>query len=128
MKRTASLLLVCTAGVLIGQVPLATGASDTEHVPFEKRRNSFSIHEVKKAHVNHEEFVGSHTSAVNTTDGKTRTIELAPMLHKGAQVMRVKDNNFTSYMSLNGDVRNGDLLIHTKDKAAFAASLRAEGW
>lgn len=41
------------------------------------------------------------------------------MMHQGMQVVRFKDNNFVSYMALNGTTLNGKLLVSlTASKAA----------
>ena len=62
------------------------------------------------------------------SDGKQRQIELAPMLHKGMQVVRLQDSGHTTYMSLNGTTLNGTLLVQLRDKETDKASLKAEGW
>lgn len=75
-----------------------------------------------------EEFVGSYTRTVTMSDGKQRRVELTPMMHNGMQVIRLKDNQGLTYMSLNGTALNGSLFVHVEDKAAAAAQLKAEGW
>jgi hypothetical protein len=75
-----------------------------------------------------EEFSGSYTRTFTMSDGKQRQIELTPMMHKGMQVIRLKDNGGTTYMGLNGTTLNGTLLVDLQDKAASRARLKAEGW
>ena len=55
-------------------------------------------------------------------------IELTPMVHKGMQVVRLKDGGGHTYMGLNGRATNGNLLIHIQDNRELARQTKEQGW
>lgn len=87
-----------------------------------------TIYEVTKTHVPLAKFSGKYKTEVKTADGKNRTIEITPVVHKGKRVMQVTDNNHTTYMALDGDTLNGQIHIQTRDKEALENKMKSEGW
>ena len=56
------------------------------------------IYEIKKTLVFAEEFAGQYTKSVTLSDGRTRAVELTPMIRNGARVIEFKDHR--SYMGM----------------------------
>ena len=49
-----------------------------------KKRFMVSIHEIRQEVVFADEFAGKYLKTVTLADGRTRTIELTPMIHEGS--------------------------------------------
>jgi hypothetical protein len=131
-KLISGVLAGFIAGIAAATLTPAFAIPDTAKESLSKKPFDVTILEVKKQ-LNEggslsEEFVGSYTRTVTMSDGKPRRIELTPMMHNGMQVIRLKDNQGLTYMSLNGTTLNGNLFVYVQDSAAADARLKAEGW
>ncbi|HEY5801804.1 MAG TPA: hypothetical protein VIT92_16405 [Burkholderiaceae bacterium] len=123
------------AGLAVSHLPaaVATPASASATTPeLSGRVFDVAVFEVKQkltpGQFMGEEFAGSYLRTFTLSDGSKRQVELTPMVHKGMQVVRIKDNAGTTYSGLNGMTLNGTLLIDLQDRAAQQASLKAAGW
>lgn len=131
-KMLSGVLAGFIAGVTATTLAPAFALPETANQALTKKAFEVTILEVKKqlngGDFLSEEFIGSYTRTVTMSDGKQRKIELTPMMHNGMQVIRLKDNQGLTYMSLTGTALNGSLFVHVEDKTASAARLKAEGW
>ena len=121
------------AGVAASNLPSAVAS--TNAAPADVLANkvfSVKLYEVKQkltpGELLSEEFSRSYTRTVTMSDGTMRTIELTPMVHRGMQVVRLKDNAGISYSSLNGSTLHETLLVHLQDRTASKERLKAERW
>jgi len=101
-------------GVVASNLPSAIAAGSAEP-DISKRKFSVSVDEIKQNLVFGEEFSGSYTNSFILSDGSKREIELTPMVHKGMQLVRLKDSGHLSYMGLNGTTTNGTLMVQLRE-------------
>lgn len=117
------------AGIAVASLPSARAtpearpATDLAH-----KRFHISIDEIKQRFVVADEFSGNYSKALTLSDGSSRTVELTPMMHKGKQVVELKDSGQLSYMGLNGTTTNGSLMIQLQDADTMLALAKSEGW
>jgi hypothetical protein len=132
-KTVLGVLAGFLAGIAASSLPSAFATSNAV-APDVLSKKSFnvSIFEVKQkltpGDFLSEEFSGSYVRTVTMSDGKQRRIELTPMVHKGMQVIQLKDNEGRTYVGLDGMTLNGTLLVDLQDNAAAKARLKSEGW
>jgi ATP-dependent Clp protease adapter protein ClpS len=79
-----------------------------------------SIYEIRQEIVFAEEFVGKYLKTVTLADGRTRTLELTPMLQTGVPVVELKDTGHRSYMGTTARIAssttiNGNLMVRIVD-------------
>lgn len=92
-------------------------SSDTIDVP--KKRFLVFICEIKQELVWAEEFSDKYTRNVSLSDGRTRTIELTPVIHDGRDAILFNDTGRGHYMELipvrNNVQVNGNLMVRVLD-------------
>lgn len=125
IKTTIALFAAFAAGIAVTNLPMAHANSDAD---LAQKSFTVSIDEIKQNFVFADEFSGTYMKSVTLSDGTERQIELTPMVHKGMQVIRLKDSGGLTYMGLNGTTTNGTLMIQVRDQEAARAALRAQGW
>lgn len=101
-------------GAVASNLPSAIAAGSAEP-DISKRKFSVSVDEIKQNLVFGEEFSGSYTNSFILSDGSKREIELTPMVHKGMQLVRLKDSGHLSYMGPNGTTTNGTLMVQLRE-------------
>lgn len=126
MNSSIKIGIAFVAGALVSLLSTAGASQATSGL--EGKIFSVTINEIVNTHVKYDEFSGTYRKTLVTSDGKTRVIELTPVVHKGAQLIRVRDNSSYTYMPLSGTVTNGKIFIQTNDVASHEARLKAEGW
>lgn len=127
MRNQIKLSIAFVAGAAVSMLA-SSGAAQSENISLAQKSFSVSIDEIKKSHVGYEEFSGTYKKTIITTDGVTRNIELTPTVHRGLQVVRVRDNDSVSYLGLDGTLTNKQLMIQLRDVAARTEKMKAEGW
>ncbi|GAB6197561.1 hypothetical protein [Lysobacter xanthus] len=126
-KAAALAAVSFAAGLAIANLPAAIASA--EPTPdLSKRTFSVFIDEVKQNHVFADKFSGSYSKTVILSDGSKREITLTPTVHKGMQVVELKDTGGLTYMSLSGTTTNGTLMVQVKDEEASKAALKSQGW
>lgn len=127
-KSIGLLLAGFAVGLLASRLPQAAAAGGSVADDLSKKEFLVSIDEIRQSFAFGEPFVGHYYKEVTLSDGKTRRIELTPMVHKGLQVVQFKDNKFVSYMGLNGTTTDGTLMVQLRDVDTMQAQAKAEGW
>jgi hypothetical protein len=115
-----------TIGVLTWNLPYAR-ADESRRDP-STMHFVVSIDEVKTNFAYGKPFRDHFADTVTLSDGSTRTIELTPMFHDGAQSVELKDNGTASYSGLNSTFRNGSLVVQVRNQESARDELYAEGW
>ncbi|NII10162.1 hypothetical protein [Oleiagrimonas sp. C23AA] len=133
MKRNifVSLLLLGAgfgAGILACHVPAASAATQPKAADLAHQVFVVSVDELRQRFVVNHPFKGSYRTTVTLSDGSQRSIELVPMVHRGTQVVELKDNGHHTYMGLNGSAADGKLLVRVRDVAILQRELREQGW
>jgi hypothetical protein len=128
LTSTALLLVGFTAGLLVSRLPRANAGDEPAAPDLSHRTFSVSIDEVRQNIVFGERFSGHYTKTVTMSDGSQRCIELTPMVHKGMQVVELRDGRHVSYMGLNGTHTNGTLMVQILDDFTQHQLAKAEGW
>lgn len=128
IQSTALLLAGFAAGLLASRLPSAAAAINSAPTDLSKTEFIVSIDEIRQNFVFGEPFVGHYYRQVTLSDGSVRRIQLTPMIHRGMQVVELRDNGGLSYMGLDGTTTDGTLMIQLRDAATMLAQARAEGW
>jgi hypothetical protein len=128
IKSTGLLVAGFAAGLLVSRLPHAVAASDSVDTDLSKKEFIVSIDEIRQNFVFGDPFVGHYYKTVTMSDGKTRRIELTPMIHNGMQVVEFKDNRGVSYMGLNGTTTNDTLMVQLRDVDTMQGEAKTEGW
>jgi ATP-dependent Clp protease adaptor protein ClpS len=92
---------------------------NSEAADFSKNRFIVTIYEIKERLVFADEFAGQYTKSVSLSDGRTRTIQLTPMIRKGESVVEFKEADYRSYIGMirvrTGGYTNGNLMVRIDD-------------
>lgn len=127
--QTSALVMVgFVLGIAAANLPDAIASSDYTNDDISKRKFIVSIDEIQQNFVFGEEFVGTYRREVALSDGTRRVIQLTPMVHKGMDVVELKDSGGHTYMGLGGTTTNGKLMVHVVDIERMRAQLASEGW
>ena len=84
-----------------------------------KNRFVVFIYEIKETLVFAEEFAGQYTKNVTLSDGRTRAVQLTPMIRNGERVIEFKDTGHRSYVRMvrvqTGAHTTGNLMVQIHD-------------
>ena len=84
-----------------------------------KNRFVVFIYEIKETLVFAEEFAGQYTKNVTLSDGRTRAVQLTPMIRNGERVIEFKDTGHRSYVRMvrlqTGAHTIGNLMVQIHD-------------
>jgi hypothetical protein len=134
-KIVIGFLIGVVTGISVADFPHAIASSGVSGVNLEERKFWVFVDEVKQNLVFGDEFVGSYSRTFTLSDGSRRTIELTPVVHRGMQVVELRDTEKLSvpgkgqsYMALNGTTTNGTLMVRIADHAETLRQLREQGW
>ena len=128
LKATLLIATGFAAGLLAANLPTAVASSNPGEPDISKKEFMVSIDEIQQNFVFAETFTGMYERELTMSNGKTRKIQLVPMIHNGMQVVLLKDNSHHSYMGLNGTTTNGTLMVQLRDVAQMKRQLGEQGW